>query len=266
MFRHCRLIGRFTLGYWQVQAQYRLGATLWILNGLIAPLILMLVWRVVGSVQTLALSPAQVTAYFLLSPIIYRLTQTWLAEDLTDSIKEGRFSQYLVKPLFFIDDHLGKDQALRCLRLVTLIPLVILAVGYCLHYDLLAITPLRAGLFCLSLILGYGLNIIISVLIGLTAFWLEQAYGSFLLLMLVTDLFAGLTIPLLLMPPWLQTLTLLLPFYSLVGLPLDLILGTIPIALALRYLAIAFMWLAGLTILTRWLYHRALRLYTAVGL
>ena len=260
------LISQLTQAYWQAQAQYRLGALLWIVNGFITPLIIMSVWLIVNQSNTLNLNNSQIFTYYFLSIMVIRLTQTWVAEDLTYMIKEGRFSIYLIRPFSFIHDRLAKDQALRAVRLVSLTPFFILA-AYILSGKLtVVLTPLNLGLFVVSLVLGYVINFLISVTVAICTFWLEDAYGTFLLLMLITDIFSGVLIPLKLMPPLLAAITVKLPFYAILGFPVDLLMGTLSSPFILNYFMTAFIWLAVILISLRLIYLKAIRSYTAQGI
>ncbi|OGV96542.1 hypothetical protein A2W24_03445 [Microgenomates group bacterium RBG_16_45_19] len=252
--------------YWQVHAQYRLGAVLWIVNGFVTPLILMIIWLVVNQSQPLTLSSTEIVTYYLMSIIVVRLTQTWLAEDLINLIKDGRLSFFLIRPFSVVHDLLAKDQALRLVRLISLLPFVLIFLSLFSSAFQLILTPTRLGLFFSALILGYCLNFCLQMIVGISTFWLEDAYGTFMLLILITDILSGLLIPLRLMPAWLANLSLLLPFYALVGFPVDLLTGTIDPRLILPYLFVTVFWLIVMFVGVKLIYSQALKKYTAVGI
>jgi ABC-2 type transport system permease protein len=260
------LIQVFTRAYWQVQAQYRLGGLLWIANGIITPLILMAVWLLMNHAGSSMLSNHQIVSYFFLSIIVVRLTQTWTAEDLTNLIREGRFSIYLIKPYSFVYERLARDQAFRISRLLTLIPftlIMFLVLFSALEFNL---TPAHLGIFVLSLIIGYAVNISLEILVGISTFWLNDAYGAFLLLNLIRDVLAGILIPFALMPSWLKGWVTYSPFYIQVGLPLDIMTGNITPIKALTYTLIALLWLGIIILGTIKIYERLIKSYTSEGI
>lgn len=256
---------RFIAGYWQSVSQYRLGAVLWIVNGLITPLILMGIWLAVARSRAIGLSSAQIVTYFLLVILITRLTQSWVAEDLSFLIKEGKLSQYLLKPISFIIERLAKDQALRLLRLLTLLPLIILV----------SISPLNlilsphpsTWLYVIFIILVATLcNFLLEVLVGLFTFWLGDAFGAFLILFMVQEILSGVVIPFRLMPETLQAITRFFPFYAFIGLPADLLIGAVTPAQSLSYVSVLMIWVIGLIVAVKSVYARLIKKYTAVGI
>lgn len=264
--RHLKLIHLIAVAYWQKEIQYRLGAMLWIFSGLITPLITMSLWLIVNQYSSLGINQSQIISYFFLSILVYRLTQSWVAEDLTYAIKSGRFSIYLIRPLSFIHERLAKDQATRGLRLVSLLPvflIMLLILNSQLSYNL---SFSRLFFFICALCLGYCLNFCISVWVGISTFWLEDAYGAFLLLMLVTEIFSGALIPLKLMPPIIAKITVLLPFYSVLGFPVDILTGTVSFSFIISYLIVIFFWLLTVFTGTALTYRKAIKNYTAQGI
>lgn len=256
---------RFMGIYWQVASQYRLGSLIWIVNGMISPLILMGVWLVVSGSRTLALNQPQIVTYYLLTTIVIRLTQSWVAEDLTYIIREGRLSNYLLKPISFIYERIAKDQTYRLIRLISLIPFIMLAIifnPFTLHIS----TQLSAWiLFLLCIILGIIANFLIEVLVGLTTFWLGHAYGAFMLLFIVQELLSGVIVPFSLMPGWLQQLASWSPFYIQIGLPIDVLMGNKSFSQALPFLLIVIAWIGILALANVITYKKLIKLYTAVG-
>jgi ABC-2 type transport system permease protein len=227
---------------------------------------LMYIWLIVGRGQSLVLNQNQIITYYFFSVIIFRLTQSWTAETLSTQIKQGDFSVYLIKPVSFIFDRLAKDFALRTVRIISLLPFIAIVIFFFGSHLSLAFSPFHLSLTIAGLIVGYGISLLIEIIVALMAFYIIDTFGTFLILYLVKDLLSGSLIPLALMPGALKSISLLSPFYPQLGLPIDSLMGTLPPAKLVSQLIIALLWLISLTFLARAIYHQALKKYTAVGI
>lgn len=266
MAHQLRLLGSFIKVHWSIHTQYRFGALIWLVNGLILPLIIMGIWLVIGRDQNLALDQTTIITYYLLTIIVFRLTQSWAAEDLAFGIKDGIFSNFLIKPFYYQLIFIGKDLALKTLRLIMLIPVIALLTVILHQYIAVPLDPFRWFLFILAVLGGYLIELILSLTIGLTAFWVVQAYGGFVLYYLVKQLLSGALLPLVLMPDWLSQIAYFLPFQYIVYFPVQILLTP---ALTQREF-VSFiclpLWLIILVILNCLVYRQGIKEYTAIGI
>lgn len=76
---------------------------MWIINGTIAPLILMYVWILVCRNNPSAFLDSQIIAYYLLGIVVLRLTQSWSMEDLGQKIKDGFMSIMIFRGISLVD-------------------------------------------------------------------------------------------------------------------------------------------------------------------
>lgn len=264
--KRIRLLRVFSNTYWQVQAQYRFGSVLWMINGILTPLILMALWTLIAAKGELVLNQSQVFTYYFLSMIVFRLTQSWVAEDLTFTIREGRFAKYLLRPTSFLTEWIAKDFALKLIRLITLIPLVLLVIAISPYKLSLDMNWTMWFLAIGAVIIGYLINLLIETIVGISTFWLDDAYGTFLLLMLIRDIFSGILVPIALMPQYLANISRVLPFYTQLGFPIDLMMGRVSIVQGMILITQAGAWLLGLTLLFFWYFHYTINKYSADGL
>nr|WP_090891489.1 ABC transporter permease [Evansella caseinilytica] len=105
--------------------------------------------------------------------------------------------------------------------------------------------------FCAALILGLLLLTAISMFIYISVFVTLSPTGSLLVFGVFGEFFAGLVIPLPLMPPWLQEMTYLLPFRLTADFPFRVYSGHIPHNEALAGIVFQLLWLAALVLLGR---------------
>ncbi|MDF2699780.1 MAG: transporter permease [Haloplasmataceae bacterium] len=109
-------------------------------------------------------------------------------------------------------------------------------------------------LFFLTLILGLIIIVSISMLIYISMFYTMSPTGSLLMFSVLGEFFAGLTIPIPLMPDFLRNLTYMLPFRYAADLPFRIYAGNIKHDEAIISIGIQLFWiLLLLTVGKLWL-------------
>jgi ABC-2 type transport system permease protein len=263
--RFITILNHTVLISWERHIEYRGAAIAWILNGFIIPAVLTLIWLTIRRHQELPLNDNQIITYYFLSTITFRLTQSWIAERLGWQIKDGILSHYLTRPIPYWLTHLGVDLGLKGVRLLSLSPFVFIFLLIFPGQIQISSSPAVWLLVLAALILGYAINFIIQNIIGLTALWVEHVYGVYTIYTTLEGLLSGYTIPLLLMPPILATMTIILPFRYILGFPIDILMGNIETSAILQGFLILGLWLFGLIFLWRSVWKAGIKNYTAVG-
>ncbi len=119
--------------------------------------------------------------------------------------------------------------------------------------------------FSLVLLIGAMIGIAYRYLYNIVAFWTLQARAFATLALVISQFFTGSYVPLPLFPDWLRGITGWLPFYGLMSLPAEVLLGKVN-GLALVFeIARQVLWLVVLTAFVRWLTARATRRVIAQG-
>lgn len=250
----------------QSQSAYRGAALMWVVNGFIIPIILMGVWLTIRQANQLPMDDSQIITYYITSIFVVRLTQSWTGERLSYRIKDGAMSQYLVRPISYWVPGLSFDTGLRLIRIFSLLPFTFIFFFIFRSSIQLYITPASVTLFAISLTIGYFLNFFMQNIVGLTAFWLEHAYGANSMYQAFSALFNGSLIPALLMPPALLAIALYTPFWYVVGFPIEIIMGTLNSAQITQGFQVATIWIFVLGVLWRWEFNQGVRNYTSVGI
>ncbi|MFC5405240.1 ABC transporter permease [Cohnella soli] len=133
---------------------------------------------------------------------------------------------------------------------------------YALH---LPATPIAAFLFLLALAMGLLILISISMLIYISTFVTMSPAGSLLLFAVLGEFFAGMVVPIPLMPDWMRTVVYSLPFRFVSDFPLRVYSGHIPVTDALRLVPVQFIWLVGLVVIGKYTMAKALRKVVVQG-
>lgn len=143
------------------------------------------------------------------------------------------------------------------------------AVGYlaCLAAGVLA-PPASLGAATASAVtflLGQSLLYYLALLTDLMCFWTVKNAAVVSILMFAQNLLSGGYAPLWYFPGWFRASSAALPFQYTIGVPLSFYVGRIPLADLPEQLTVAAGWVAGLAILTRFLWRRAAQRISAQG-
>lgn len=114
-------------------------------------------------------------------------------------------------------------------------------------------------LFLITLILGLILIVAISMLIYISVFYTMSPTGSLLMFGVFGEFFAGLIIPVPLMPDILKKIVYFLPFRYTSDLPFRIYAGNIGINEALISICVQFIWITILIILGKLWMNKALK-------
>ena len=109
-------------------------------------------------------------------------------------------------------------------------------------------SPLSFLLFIATLFLGLLLLVALSMIIYISIFKTMSPVGSITAFGIVGEFFAGMTIPIPLMPDWLQRVCFILPFRWTSDLPLRVYSGNIGITEALAGIAVQSLWITALVL------------------
>jgi len=187
--------------------------------------------------------------------------------ELLDMITTGGISYELCRPINIYQvwyvKLLSKRLARGALRFSP-----ILIIGFLLPYPYnlsLPQSPLTFLLFIITLFLGLLLLVSVSMLVYISIFKTMSPVGSIVLFGTVGEFFAGNTIPIPLMPSWLQNITLLMPFRWTADLPLRVYSGHINTQEALMGIMMQLVWICILVILGALIMKRVTRLSIVQG-
>lgn len=200
------------------------------------------------------------TGYIALVRVVQGFAQTESLEDeLAQRVQDGSIALDLLRPYSL--------QLYSVLRVYahSLLGALLISVPVFL-FSLFALgLPLpslpQAVLFLLSLPLGFLVNVGISFLIGVAAFFLRSNEGLVQLRRFVVALLSGSLFPLVLLPDLVYGLIAWLPFRAVVDVPVGVYLGTH----SLLWLGFQGIWALGLWLAGAWLLQLGRRRVTILG-
>ena len=207
--------------------------------------------------------------YYLLIPLVERITLGAEMSHISGEIYDGTLNRYLVYPVSFFG---FKYVTSLAQSLVYAAQMAALA-GLCLWVfgvpPAFHFTPGGVALALLSLMLGTILYFSLAACLEMIAFWADNVWSLMVLLKMVLHFLGGGLLPLVLFPDAFRSLLELTPFPYLVSFPLRFLMeGTsgITTAEAIRGFSVMGVWILGLSLLAGWIWQRGSKQYTGVGI
>lgn len=249
----------------QIAFTYRVNYAFEVIGILLKVYLLKYIWTAVyadrGVIDGVALH--DLIAFLTLAQLQVWVLRPFIAELISDRVRDGSIALDLARPLPF----LGQLIAHQLGNTASLLPFTLLAVPLALLIGglVLPASPAAAALYLLSLLLGYVLATLTSMLLGLSSFWTTQNWGAIIIYRFVSDFFTGALVPLWFFPLWLRQVANALPFQAQTFIPLSIYLGQIPIDAAPAALGVQLIWIGVLGGLVWVVWRRALRRVVVQG-
>ena len=238
--------------------------------GLIRVLILIGVFRyfwiaLYGGQATYAGVPIdKALTYAALSLIINPLFSNALIGEVSRRIRSGNILFDVTRPMNFGDLLLFQTLGQATVKLLTTaLPLFVLT------YALVGIAVPASVVTWLAFLASVSLSFLIAFFIdyiaALWGFWITEASGIRFAKWSITDLLAGVYLPLWVFPGWLQQVALILPFRGINYTPLAIFVGYIEPGRVPLELGFQLAWVIALAVLSRLLYRRAIKMLAIQG-
>lgn len=187
--------------------------------------------------------------------------------EMLDMITTGSISYELCRPVNIYQVWYVKLFSKRLARgALRFSPVIILGFLMPYPYNLsLPESPVSFFLFIVTLFLGLFLIVAISMLIYISIFKTMSPVGSIGIFGVIGEFFAGMTIPVPLMPLWLQKICIALPFRWTADFPLRVYSGNIGASEAVTGIAVQSFWIVLLVLLGSFAMKRITRLTVVQG-
>lgn len=248
-----------------VALSYRGRLVLWFVSGLF-PLLLMAVWLTVvqGTGPVVGWDTGDFVSYYLAAAVLFQLTNPGLSWSWDNDLRSGDLSARLLRPVAPVHHYVTQEAGTALVTVLLLLPVVtVLALALpVVHYPL---TPVRVVGVLLAVLIAFVLGLAMASVFALFGFWTTQTGNVYMLWWGLGSFVSGWIAPLDLMPGWLSTTALVLPFRSVIGFPLELLLGRLDRGETAYGFAVGLAWLGFFVLLYHALWRRGLRRYQAVG-
>lgn len=258
----------FSLSF-QNEFTYRLNFILWRLRNVLRLLMVYFLWNAVFSTRTMALgyTKDQMQSYVFLVLILLSLVMSAPSNDtIGGEIASGDLSNYLVKPIHYLQYWLTRDISSKVLNLIFSLVEVSLLWAFIKPQIRLTANLQQLVLGFLVLLSGMLIYFFITKLAISTAFWVpENTWGLMFIILVFMETLSGVIFPLDVLSPQIQSLLKLTPFPYLIYFPTTIIVGKISVSQASHILIESLVWLFISWASALYVWHKGLKVYSAVG-
>lgn len=203
--------------------------------------------------------------YFIIGNIISNTVTVHFELDIVSQINDGTIAKHFLKPFslrqrLYIGELSWKTMSL----FLSTLPLMLLMIAFFRHW---LITPSPSQLFVLIIfiVLGTILDSMLSFIIMAGSFFLDQGRAISHFKWMLSGIFGGGLLPLVLYPTWLEKIARILPFQFKFAVPMEIYLGKLSTLTTINLIVYELAWIIILYSLVRISWHFALRKFTAVG-
>ena len=188
-----------------------------------------------------------------------------LSGGIARDVRQGDLKKYLVQPLDMIGWLLAYRVAHKIAYIFTAIPPYAVIFGLAWSYFDTGPWGWQLPAYLLSLVMGFVIGFFFEVCIGCIGFWMLEVSSILYIIVTVTYFISGQMFPLDLLPGgWVEFLKSL-PFSYLAYFPTMVFLNKITGPELLWRLLLGLFWAVFLVALSRWLYRKGLKQYSAFG-
>ena len=244
---------------------YRAETVVWMLTNTM-PLVNLALWSAVTRERPVhGYQQADLVAYFLSALLVRQLTSSWVLWEMSREIRMGVLSMRLLRPIHPLWAYSAENLSGLPLRTVFAIPVATIGIavagsnhvaGDAAHW--LVLVPALLG--------AWQINFWTNALMGTLSFWLEQSMAVFQLWLGGYFILSGYMFPLDFVGRGTGIAIIhALPFYSMAGFPVEVLLGRLPVEQALVQLGVQWAWVGALGVGTLLLWRAGVRRYNAVG-
>lgn len=243
---------------------YRAELFVWILSTTM-PFVMLAMYSAVAAEGALAGFEAEDFAVWSIATFIVRqFTSSWAGWEINEEVRSGALSMRLLRPISPIVSFAVENLSYMPLRLIFIVPLSIVLLVF-FGSEALPDTVPQWLLFFLSWAGAWLLTFTVHVIMGALSFWLQQSMKFLNVWFACYLVLSGYLIPQSLFPAGLQEATRYLPFYSQMGLPVELLTKAEARAQMGELVLVQWGWILLASVLCVVVWNRGVRRYGAVG-
>ncbi|HLO31803.1 MAG TPA: ABC-2 family transporter protein [Anaerolineales bacterium] len=232
---------------------------------IISMAILVYFWRgIYNDTSTISgLGLSQTLTYILLAFIFMPLTAIDLVWEIGSNLREGTIIHHLLRPINFQGMNYAQSFGTLVTRLILQVPMAIVAV---LLFGLRFPSDLLTWLaFIVSALLGFTVMFFFNWFLACLTFYTTEIWGLGVLIEGMNFFLSGALVPLVMMPAWIRTIVLSIPFAQALAVPVGLLTGITPLSEAPRVWFIQVLWIFGMWLLSGLFFRVAVRKITVQG-
>lgn len=232
--------------FFQLRLEYRGDMVIYSITSVLTPIIGLALWLTTSTHSTtLPFNNYQLIAYFIAIMFVGVVTETWQAWFINESINNGNFSSFLIKPLSVFTRYVTENLSDKAFKLMILSIILIIVSFYIPKnfFDSISVTSLSILLFLITLVIGYLIAFFIELSIGLSSVWLYEIGFLKYFMDITGTFFGGRFVPLAFLPSWLGVVAAFFPFRYTISFPVEVLFNKVGQGGLFYGLVIDFLWL-----------------------
>ena len=263
-FRHAAAYRQIIRGRMQLAILYRQSSLLMLLLLIVQIFVLIKVWTALYAGDPGRTGIDQLIGYLTIANL-----QGWVLSDpsvafyMYERVREGRVAFDLVRPMGFVKQMFAHLVGSRFATFVFILP----AVPLFLFTGALRgpVSWSAAMLYAVSLAAGYVISMLMTLMLGMVAFWTLEVQGLSFFFVLVHRFLGGAMVPLTLFPRGLEALASWLPFQATTYTPVAIYVGRLTGRHAIAALAVQAVWVVLLSAGAHLMWKRAIHRVVVQG-
>jgi len=263
--RHFSVYAAFFAMIPKVFMAYQLWFWIGLVLNVIGMAILVFFWRAIyHETSTISgLGSSQTITYILLAFIFSPLGHTDLIWDFGNNLREGLIIHHLLRPINFQGMNYAQNFGTLITSLILQIPMAFVAV---ILFGLRFPTDLGTWFaFIVSALLGFTVIFFFYWFLACFTFYTTEIWGLGVLVEGMNIFLSGALVPLIMMPEWMRTVVLSIPFAQALAVPVSLLTGITPLHEAPHVWFIQILWIIGLWLSSTIFFRIAVRKITVQG-
>ncbi len=247
--------------------EHRARSFVWFLVPLFDVGLLILFWSGALKENTIAnVSFSSIGTYYLFLVILDVLLTSHVEEDIArEDIREGKLTQYLIRPISYYWVKFFEEIPFRILQGsygIVILSLFVLLFG---KFFTSVTDPIMILFSFVIAVFAYFIRFTYKMIIGILAFWVLDIGGFFQFQEMLSSIFAGALIPLYMYPQFLVNIAQVFPFAYMLYFPVISFQGLLSFDELMRVIGMQVLWLSILITLYIFLWNRGIKRYSAVG-
>lgn len=252
----------------QRQLTFRVNIASYSLGNIVEIFVQIIIWTVIfqNSSSVRGYTYPEMMTYVILGWFLLFATSNYAFEEhVAKDIHQGTLSNIIIKPIsyarYMTAISIGRIFVAFIIVVITEIFLIIF-----LHSKIIInLNPLVLLLIFLMMLAAFFIKLLISLLIGLLAFWITEISGTYFSLNIISKFLSGAYFPMNLLPSIFVNVSLFFPFIYTFFVPIQLYLGKISLGQGVRGFGVELLWLAILYLIIKFVWRVGLKRYESAG-
>ena len=253
----------------QRQLTYRVDIYAYRVGILLEIFALLVVWTIAykNTTNIFGYSQVEMITYVLISWLFMAINRSYgLSDRIADDIFEGRVSDFLIKPISYLKHIVVLAIGRSSLSMIYSVLVQLAIVFFFSKFVVFNLDWTRGIIIMLMIVASYFINIFISLILGMVAFWTQRITGIDYTVGTLIKFLSGAYFPIALLPESFLNFDKIFPFIYTVYMPTQLYLGKIQAVEGVYALGVEILWLFILYGIIKLMWSRGIRRYEGVGI